>query len=119
MVIEGIDENQNYKLEVVVVDSIGQTYGPAIYSFNGMDWTNDNFCATNDTKCAEIQQFTIYCYQDQIKYPISLSNPSIEIVDRVNDFLIRMNSWEIASRRGWVGILTYYFCRWKAKTNSR
>jgi len=103
LVIEGIDENQNYKLEVFVVDSIGQTYGPAIYSFNGMDWTNDNFFATDDTKCAEIQRFTIYCYQDQIKYPISLSNPSIEIVDRGNDFLIRMNSWEIASRRGWVG----------------
>lgn len=103
MVLRGLSEDENYKFEIFVVDAIGQTYGPAQYSFSGMDWDNDNTFASDDTKCANIQQYTIYCYQDQIKFPTALSAPDIEILDRGNDYLFRLVNWEIASRRGWVG----------------
>ena len=103
MVLRGLSEDENYKFEIFVVDAIGQTYGPAQYSFSGMDWDNDNTFASDDTKCANIQQYTIYCYQDQIKFPTALSAPEIEILDRGNDYLLRLVNWEIASRRGWVG----------------
>ena len=103
MVLRGLSEDENYKFEIYVVDAIGQTYGPAQYSFSGMDWDNDNTFASDDTKCANIQQYTIYCYQDQIKFPTALSAPEIEILDRGNDYLLRLVNWEIASRRGWVG----------------
>ena len=103
MVLRGLSEDENYKFEIFVVDAIGQTYGPAQYSFRGMDWDNDNTFASDDTKCANIQQYTIYCYQDQIKFPTALSAPEIEILDRGNDYLLRLVNWEIASRRGWVG----------------
>lgn len=103
MVLKGLLEDTNYNLEIYVVDAIGQMYGPARYSFNGMDWDNDNTFATDDTNCANIERYTIYCYQDQIKFPTALSAPEIEILDRGNDYLFRLNNWEIASRRGWVG----------------
>ena len=103
MVFKGLLEDTNYNLEIYVVDAIGQTYGPARYSFNGMDWDNDNTFATGDTNCANIERYTIYCYQDQIKFPTALSAPEIEILDRGNDYLFSLNNWEIASRRGWVG----------------
>ena len=103
MVLRGLSEDENYKFELFVVDAIGQTYGPAQYSFSGMDWDNDNTFASDDTKCANIQKYTIYCYQDQIKFPTALSAPNIEILDRGNDYLFRLVNWEIASRRGWVG----------------
>ena len=103
MVLKGLLEDTNYNLEIYVVDAIGQTYGPARYSFNGMDWDNDNTFATGDTNCANIERYTIYCYQDQIKFPTALSAPEIEILDRGNDYLFSLNNWEIASRRGWVG----------------
>ena len=103
MVLKGLSEDENYILEIFVVDAIGQTYGPAQYPLSGMDWDNDNTFASDDTKCANIQKYTIYCYQDQIKYPTALSAPEIEILDRGNDYLFRLINWEIASRRGWVG----------------
>ncbi len=103
MVLKGLLEDTNYNLEIYVVDAIGQMYGPARYSFNGMDWDNDNTFATGDTNCANIERYTIYCYQDQIKFPTALSAPEIEILDRGNDYLFSLNNWEIASRRGWVG----------------
>ena len=103
MVLKGLLEDTNYNLEIYVVDAIGQMYGPARYSFNGMDWDNDNTFATDDTNCANIERYTIYCYQDQIKFPTALAAPEIEILDRGNDYLFRLNNWEIASRRGWVG----------------
>jgi len=103
MVLKGLSEDENYILEIFIVDAIGQTYGPAQYPLSGMDWDNDNTFASDDTKCANIQKYTIYCYQDQIKYPTALSAPEIEILDRGNDYLFRLINWEIASRRGWVG----------------
>jgi hypothetical protein len=103
MVLKGLLEDTNYNLEIYVVDAIGQMYGPARYSFNGMDWDNDNTFATDDTNCANIERYTIYCYQDQIKFPTALAAPEIEILNRGNDYLFRLNNWEIASRRGWVG----------------
>lgn len=103
LVLKGLSEDKDYTLEIYVVDVIGQTYGPARYAFSGMDWDNDNTFATGDTSCTKIQEYTIYCYADHIKYPVSLSNPEIEIIDRGNDYLFRLNNWEIASRRGWVG----------------
>lgn len=43
--IGNLKEQQNYKLEVYIVDAVLREHGPMVLEFNGSDWNNDdNYC---------------------------------------------------------------------------
>jgi len=102
ILLKGLSEDTNYNLEIYVTDAAGQMYGPARYSFNGIDWDNDNGFASANSICANIEQYTIYCTYE-IFSPVALSEPEIRILDGGNNYMFYLDNWEISSRRGWVG----------------
>jgi hypothetical protein len=108
--IGNIRENQDYKLEIFIVDALLREHGPMILEFNGSNWNkDDNYCCYGDLITSSSGKYLYYFSDNQYLSKPIISSFTSEIRNVSSNYFELLLDIEYQPEDGFTGFSIGYF----------